>query len=143
VKRCYSLQRARYRRRKLIKIKKLEKQQQQQNRINTLNKKQAANNECYVKNEDDQEKNNIKKESFISSSITSASNMNTNEFDASFFDNPDMFLPSRREFFLYTINEHQILTNKTLTAKKKIANNPNYVQNVKKMSKSDPNLELL
>lgn len=54
------------------------------------------------------------------------------------FEFDDSFLPSKRDFFLYTIAEHEQLTKKTFSYKKK-PKNPTLLA---KLSKSDPNLSI-
>ena len=55
------------------------------------------------------------------------------------FDNPELFLPSRKEFFLYTIDEHQLQMKRTFTAKKKVRD----LNCSAKLSKSDTNLAII
>jgi hypothetical protein len=55
----------------------------------------------------------------------------------------DNFLPSKKEFFLYTINEHQNLTNKIFSARKKFTTtnlSGGNLWSTGKLSKSDTNL---
>lgn len=55
------------------------------------------------------------------------------------FELDPSFLPSKRDFFLYTIAEHEMLTKKTFSYKKK-PKNPTAM--LAKLSRSDPNLSI-
>jgi hypothetical protein len=77
---------------------------------------------------------------FSGLSIISTSNLDEDPYE-NFFENPCLFLPSRREFFLYTIDEHQMQMKRTFTAKKKVSDlSHNFA---KKLSKSDTNLAIV
>jgi hypothetical protein len=77
----------------------------------------------------------------FSPAIISTSNLPIADPYEQFFDNPGLFLPSRKEFFLYTIDEHQMRTQKTFTARKKVKDVSR--GSASKMSKSDTNLAII
>lgn len=64
------------------------------------------------------------------------STVTDSENEQKYFDFDDNILPPKRDFFLYTIAEHEQLTKKTFSYKKRYKNSTM----VSKLSKSDPNI---
>lgn len=105
-------QRARHRRKVLIKVKKSKTKD-----LKINNQKKEPQNNCIV---EESKENSYPNEAFFEQAESN-------------------FMPPKREFFLYTINEHEVLTNKIFTAKKKLSNN---LTSTSKLSKSDTNLSI-
>lgn len=119
-------QRAKYKRRKSIKIRKRNKLMKKQMYEDSL--KVAVIDVADIRNErDENDDDDDEEKSGVCSNVYSNETFSIDQLESN-------FLPSRKEFFLYTIDEHEAFSNRIFTARKK-----SLTKNTS-LSKSDTNL---
>ncbi len=133
-RKCIRIRRAKSQRKLSIQSRRSKTLKNSQFKHSSLNESQ---NSSEISFDDCQKKTESNVQVFDGSSIISTSNLN-DTYD-NFFDNPELFLPSRKQFFLYTIDEHQAQMKRTFTAKKKVSDLSHFT----KLSKSDTNLAVI